>query len=432
MKVYSLDRVQKDLGHSRQAQYLFNYVRDLKAKTVILEEQYFDKDYVVDYSKFYARSFTTHERFTKRLHFFSHSFSQKEFREVLENNNMQLSHIVRESYLGFVVVKPLVDARGNPLIGRTILKPYSPCTEQDSCNFVEGEYSASLYGIPLHVKSLPFQVQDIAVGACSTVALWVSLHPLYDLFGVPMQSPAEITERSASFPIEYRSFPSSGLTREQMIVYIRSTGLDIESIDIESKIESEIGECIVPDVIRAYIKAGLPIIATVELEKMKNTYCHAVVISGYRCDQTGVIKELYVHDDQIGPYNPVVSDEGFIEWKNRCVLKYDRKIVEKLLVPVYPKIRLTFGRIYEVYLRERKGSLSKEFSTELYLTQVGAYKEFLRNHFIQDKVKILTTSLPRFLWIIWFHLNGTPVIDDVYDGTSVFPKRLLTVRFHDK
>lgn len=247
-----------------------------------------------------------------------------------------------------------------------------------------------------------------------------------------MQSPAEITERSASFPTEYRSFPSSGLTLEQMIVYIRSTGLDIESIDIESKIGSEIGERIVPDVVRAYITAGLPIIATLELEKMKNTYCHAVVIGGYRCDQTGVIKELYVHDDQIGPYNPVVSDEGFMEWKNGYFPKYDREIVEKLLIPVYPKIRLTFGRIYEVYLRERQGSLSKEFNTELFLTQVRAYKEFLWNHFIEDKVKILTTSLPRFLWVIRFHLNGIPVVDDVYDGTSVFPKRLLTVRFCDK
>ena len=173
----------------------------------------------------------------------------------------------------------------------------------------------------------------------------------------------------------------------------------------------------------------MPVIATVRLEKNEDIYYHAVVISGYGCNQQRIVNELYVHDDQIGPYSRVVSDGKFVEWKSEWTLRYDREIVEKVLIPIYPKIRLTFGRIYEVYLREKQSILSKGFNAELFLIQVREYKEFLWNHFIEDKTEILTTILPRFLWVIRSLLDGVPIIDDVYDGTSVFPKRLLTVRF---
>lgn len=266
------------------------------------------------------------------------------------------------------------------------------------------------------------------MGACATTGLWVSLHPLCDLFGISVNSPAEITEKSVSFPAEYRSFPSSGLSLLQMITFIKSRGLDLESIDITS--ERSEREYVITDAVKAYIKAGIPIIATIRLEKGSIFDYHAVVIGGYRCDQDGVIKELYVHDDQIGPYSPVVSRRRFIEWENEWVFAfgYDRALIEKLLIPIYPKIRLIFASIYEVYMREKQHIISKGLAAELFLTQVGEYKGFLRNHFIKDKVEILTTPLPRFLWIIRSHLEGMPVID-IYDGTSVIPKRLLTVQF---
>jgi len=353
MNVYPFDHVHEDLGYSPQAHYLFDYAKDLGAETVVLEEQYIDRDYLIDYSKFYARSFTTHERFTKRLHLFSHPFSLEDFRGILKNSYLQHLKILQNSYLGFIVVKPIRDSCGNPLIGRTVIRPYPPLAGQEPRNFIEKEYSASLYGITLNVKSLPFQARDTAVGACATIVLWISLHPLSDLFGIPLNSPAEITEKSVSFPAEYRSFPSPGLSPLQMIAYIKSTGLDLESIDVEPR-RSERQKHFVTDAVRAYITSGIPLIATIRLEKDNTPEYHAVVISSYHCDQNGVIGELYVHDPQIGPYCRVVSNKRFIEWENEWTLKfgYDNVFVEKLLIPIYPKVRLIFASIYEQYLRK--------------------------------------------------------------------------------
>ncbi len=422
MKVEFLDNVHEHLGYSPQAQNLFSYLKELCTRTVIVEEEYVDKDYLIDYSKFYARSFTVYRKFTKRLHFFSQVFSQEDFEKLLKDGPND-SNKITNSYLGFIVVKPIYIG-GEPLIGRTVLKP--PDEESRFCTFIKPKSSASLYGIELTVDSLPFQVQDGAVGACATAALWVSMHSLHNLFDISLHSPAEITEKSVLYPTIYRSFPSEGLSYEQMITYIKSIGLDAESININPKKES-----IVPDAIRAYIESGIAPIAALKIEKKSGVVeLHAVVISGYRCDSNGVIKELYVHDDQIGPYTRVKSDRKFAEWRNEWTTKYGyrKASLEKLLVPVYPKIRLTFGRIYEVYLTERK-YCPKEFEVVLFLTQVKEYKKFLWKYLIEDKIKVLITSLPRFLWVIRFHYRGAPVMDDVYDGTSVFPKRLLTIRF---
>jgi hypothetical protein len=62
-----------------QVNYLFYYLEYLNAKTCILEKEYIDKDYLIDYQKFYCRSFEKYERFTKRIHFLSEDVSQDNF-----------------------------------------------------------------------------------------------------------------------------------------------------------------------------------------------------------------------------------------------------------------------------------------------------------------------------------------------------------------
>ena len=152
-------------------------------------------------------------------------------------------------------------------------------------------------------------------------------------------------------------------------------------------------------------------------------------MSGYRYDSSGSVKELYIHDDQIGPYSRVKLVHNSAEWENEWITHYGFKkmVVERLLVPVYPKIRLTFGRIHAVYLREKDKIISKGLNAELFLSQVNAYKQHLLKHSFKDKVETLTKSLPRFLWVIRGHYHGQPILDNVYDGTAIFPQKLLTI-----
>lgn len=88
----SLDDMGDHMGYSPQAQYIIDYLIDtLIAKTCIIENEYVDKDYLIDYSGFFARSFERIERFTKRIHFFSNSFSQEDFEQSISlfQNNIQ-------------------------------------------------------------------------------------------------------------------------------------------------------------------------------------------------------------------------------------------------------------------------------------------------------------------------------------------------------
>ena len=434
MEVCPFDHAREELGHSNQACYIYKYAKDINATAVVIEDHYIDKDYLIDYSKFCARSFDTPPTVTKRIHLFSENFSTDDFRELLVNCDTGRLNTLQESYLGFVVVKPIRDVNENLLIGRTLLKPYHQDTEHENRCFLSKNYSVSLYGIPFSINSLPFQVQDIAVGACATAALWTSLHPSRDLFGISSHSPAEITEISVSFPSDGRNFPSRGLTLLQMINYIHFLEMEAEIIDIQTMTRNnpEIIDCIVSDAVKSYTKANLPLIAMIKLKNNNNVDAyHAAVISGYRYDHNGDVKELYVHDDQIGPYSRVKPDGNFIQWENEWTGEYGSVLVsvEKLIIPIYPKIRLTFDRIHHVYSKMKQTVFSEEFNTELYLTQVNEYKRYLIEWHIEEKEKILTDHLPRFLWIIRIYRDRIPAIDYIFDGTAVFPKNIRTVRF---
>ncbi|MFA5364447.1 MAG: hypothetical protein WC325_04610 [Candidatus Bathyarchaeia archaeon] len=214
----------KYLGTSDQAKYLIDYLNTINAETCICEK-YIDKDYLVDFQKFYCRSFKPYPRFTDRFHFFQEKIDETKFSELVEKNDINGLKKLFASYLGFIIKKPVSDEFGNELIGRTMLQTY-PKKDQygnDRC-FIVNENEVCLFGVPLKIKSVPFQMQDQRVSACATISLWTTLHALSELFDIPKSSPSEITEISTSFISKYRNFPQGGLTIGQMLKCIRSMG----------------------------------------------------------------------------------------------------------------------------------------------------------------------------------------------------------------
>ena len=460
----------KHLGNSKQVRYLISYISGdpLNAKTCVLEKKYIDKDFMLDYQNFYSRSFRDDGKFTKRLHFFNVEFSQEEFKKSLEDND--LSYLNEETYLGFVVIRPIKDIHDEPLIGRTLLKVYLTDIDGEKRVFVTRSYKVSLFGIELKMRSLPFQAQDQGVGGCATMALYSALHPLAITFGLQRSSPSEITEMSTSFPIASHKFPSSGLTWGEMINCVRSIGLEVETIGFKSEEEIKIKTAVM-----AYIDAGFPLIAALDLiEKTDGVenYVkgalkkgapliaaldririspiqpldrHAVVISGYRSDFNNNLRELYVHDDQICPYNKVTFDGSLREWRNEWNSGY-YVILEKLLAPIYPKIRLPFIRMNRCY-EDLKAKIIKSggpyYDLRLCLVTIKRYKKFLlkktffgfkeddqeRPATYYNKDEILTLSLPRFMWIVRAYENDKLVYDLIYDGISVYPHECFAIVF---
>ena len=294
MYVYSFGSVNKlSYLSSKQGQNIIKFLSKLNASTVVVEEEYIDKHYLIDYSKFHSRSFNAPPRETTRLHFFRNTpFSKdNDLKQFLLKSNDKKITALNNNYIGFVVVKPIKNQSGHRIIGRTILNPYVE-NGKHNMKFQVVEKHSSLFGIPLRVESLPYQTQDTMVCACATVAIWTTLYPLNKLFHFPIYSPCEITELAVKTPSTFRSFPSSALSLEQMICFFKLEGLDVEPIRIRNKNDELI---VTPDfienAIKSFLHCNLPIIATLTLKRdgQGDTY-HAVVISGYEKDKKDKIK----------------------------------------------------------------------------------------------------------------------------------------------
>ena len=455
---YSVNQIGDIIGDSEAAQYFDGYLRDIGATFCIEEKNYVDKEFLIDYSKFYARSFDDIRKYTTRLHFFKNPITKEDFYKTLKNYSIkeadgktfgekQLSKI-NDAYLGFLVVKPVIDSNKDPLLGRTLLAPYPHNDGNELREHLKQKYRVSLYGLPLTIESLPFQMQDQSVGACATTACWVSLHALKDLFESPIHSLAEITEKSTTFPSMDRNFPSSGLSVHQIKNYFTSIGLETEYIDMEPhRLKEQLGKShtVVPTLVKAYVDFGLPIIACLKLvktvvesgienyDRIENYDQHAVVISGYR-HLNGSIKELYAHDDRIGTYSrvfPVNSNNLFLKWKTKWLEReythgktYKEVVLESVIVPIYPKLRLRFMDMYVLFidhLEQAKGvernNRRDTFSYELKLENINNYKKYLLKKTFPNKSKILMRRFPRFIWIIRDSINNKIVNDQIYDAT---------------
>lgn len=189
-----------------------------------------------------------------------------------------------------------------------------------------------------------------------------------------------------------------------MLNCLRLLGLDIEVI-------KDLNNDIISTALKAYIDAQIPVIATLRLQGSCREDYHAAVISGYRCDSNRDIKEVYVHDDQIGSYSRVTFINNNLKlWHNewRELGDYNNVILQELLVPVYPKIRLAFPYIYGEYSRVRSIVEDREpdLDLELKLDFVRRYKEFLTTKQFTNKTEILTGNFPKFIWIIRGYYNG--------------------------
>jgi hypothetical protein len=420
------------LGRTPQSDFLRNYLTELNAESIVVEDQYIDKDYLIDYCNFHARSFNDYGKYTTRLHFFSKKFTQEEFETKFLTTDFQIE--LQDSYLGFVVVKPIDYKCEHNFIGRTILKTYDPKTynketkRKEMRHYTTFEYPVSLYGIPLKIYSLPFQAQDSIVAACATTSIWTSLHALNKLFGIQNQSPSEITKIATSTIGYDRNFPSVSLDILQMKKYFDLIGLETESIYVASYE----GAKLIPDIIKAFLSFKLPIIACMCLEKKdKNGRSikegHAVVVSGYRSDDDGNISRIYVHDDGICPYSSVKrvdGDKSFLCWDNEWKAKgYERMQLVRFLIPLYPKIRLSFNRIYGKYSQIREKNNKKNYLTTLSLVEINKYKEELLdiNRKFEDKVTILLKPMPKYNWLIRVETKDKLIADYIVDATSMFP-----------
>lgn len=453
--------------------YFKEYFAALKTSTIVIEEDYVDRDFLEDYAGYYVRCFTKYRRKCRRLHFFSVPFTCDDFEAFLAGHSSQIDeYILNHAYLGFVVVKPLPQT----IVGRTCLKTYGDDGGRRHYSSTQ-LVTAHLFGTRLQIKTLPFQEQDSVVAACATSALWTVFHGSGYFLQHTIPSPVEITRKATSLlPLETRLLPSRGLTPAQMAYAIRGVRLEpflVDAVNLSA----------LKGAMYAYLRGGISLILGIDLvdtsfstgNSIQGKYIgrHAVAITGFSLGKRdlkstnfvnsgieGLLKaaridKIYVHDDQVGPFVRMVFDDVEVtfqsngksysreslstSWRgNDGIIGSMRAMTDILLIPLYHKIRIPFGVIHdhvhcldtfiEILRQEQKLEVNSRIEWDIYLTTVNQYKnEVLQSGICnEERHKVLTSSLPKFIWRATALAGDKALFDLLFDATDIEQASLLT------
>lgn len=428
-----------------RAKYLAAYLATIQAQTIVVENEYTDGDYLDDFASYYVKCFHPYLRRCTRLHFFSTTFDEQRLKQlILDELPEDEAKGIRESYLGFVVARPLPDA----IIGRTVLKTYdSDCDRrQYPC---ARPYDANLFGVKLSVRSLAFQEQDSVLAACATVALWSAFHKLTTMFGTPAPTPVEITRVANQINLPSRPVPSHGLNLQQICNSIRHVGLEPEVVQVGPNTP-------LVSLIYGHLAMGLPVLLLAQIDGVGG---HAITLVGYSLRPAKMlpqevaaghssiplrglrIDKFYGHDDQFGPFGrieigPGAQYAGRLDcpvtfrgtWTNQAGVQLNL-YPEVIVVPVYHKIRLTFLDVVQWLTRLNSlldailtGPTPKpDVEWDAHLITTNDFKERLKGSGLgKDRLeKLLLLQHPRFIWYVGLSLNGTLALDLLIDATDM-------------
>lgn len=384
---------------SRQIQYLQRYLVDIDTKYVLEEPNYFDKDYLAEFSNFYSTSARGYSNKCRRLHFFKGDSSPLDLLKSAAGKDEDSIKLLQENYLGFSVIRPIPSTP----IGNTVFKLYNDKNPNFPRISTYREYNILIAGVSLKVNGLAWQQQDSGVGACATIALWSSLHSAaFDEYhAVP--TTADITmaaHKTAS--LGSRVFPTTGLTPFQICEAIKELGLAPMVLMGEFKNMLFSPQRFATSC-ASFIRSGYPLIAIVHLEGVG---LHAICISGFRESSThpqtpgsvsladSLIETIYLHDDNLGPNVRAKLINHTYDGISCCAIRaeapttpysatshpndptnsYPNLIPIQLIVPVHNELRtsadslnkkaLLYGEVFEFQSGGKVGfSVSSRFIT---------------------------------------------------------------------
>jgi len=450
----------------------------LQTYSFILEDNYVDKDYLVDYSNFYARCHHPYDRFCIRIHFFTKhntfSFSEELLHHIFTNNLTEEKRSqINDIYLGFIVLRP---SKGIiKTIGCTCLRHYDEDVERNRIYSATRNYYVNLYGIPLVIKSMAFQEQDQTVAMCSSIALWSAFSVTGRKYQHLIPSPSDVTKLAISESSYSRNFPNEGLTAEQIAVAISKVGLS--PLLIRPKDDRNLKA-----LIYAYLKAGIPIVCGLHLYDVliiedensnvireeidvNSVSFHAVTINGYSFEngledidfKDGIrfysnrMTKFYVHDDQLCPFTKMefskgerkkignmlvkelttswLASESVLEGQNK---KKEKKIaiVSSLIIPLYHKIRISHADIIKETQRISKNliekykliygvKVEKTFEWDIFLSEISEFKnEIIQFPYFKNKELILKDSYAKYVWRARAIANNELQFEIVFDATD--------------
>ena len=413
-----------EIKKTQQGRYLVNYLKGLDAKTILLEPNYFDRDYLSEFSAFYSTSVRGYKNICQRIHFFSHIDVDRKKIEEAAGGNTEATQFLNDNYLGFCVLRP-IHAR----LGRTVLKWYKNRDLNSERITIKRNYKCHVAGVTLNIEGLAWQQQDIGVGACATIALWSALQSsaFDDFHAIP--TTAEITKvANKTASLGSRTFPSKGLTSFQLYEAIKELGLSpmIQNADYVYNNRNYFSKNRFMSSIASYIRSGYPVIILGYLKTdSQNKDLHAVCIVGFRTSpfsqktssETAITLEdfsseiLYIHDDNIGPsarfriktekinniIYPVLHLEAPDYNQSKEVNNY-QIIPTKLVIATHNELRASPDQLYSTGLNVVGGPLYYILKNNRVPIQMSLSTRFIKlTDYIHDELGRFFKGNPQFL-----------------------------------
>lgn len=432
----------------------------LDAKTIVSESHYIDRHYVDEFASYYSRMLSPPPNIAKRVHLFSHSFTDAELQDWFQRGFTSCKdreevekHIASapegssagNGYLGYIVVRPIPTVP----VGRTVLVRL-PNGETLRQIWATNRHTVHFGNLTLKVDGLAFQQQDAAVGLCATAALWGALTCVARHDGMRAPTPAEITDAAVRNPrASNRTILSAnhGLTIQELCEATRAFNFSPEMFWPTPPEHFA-------SALHTYLLSGIPVVLALE----RNQIGHAVTAVGFQLSTTSnpvlegevalrssKMNKIYIHDDRLGPYarallktrsavlSPAAVDAPSDELENNTWLELEIENevwrIGAAFAPVYPKLRLSHSSLLMLALYMNgviEKMVGEAAATTLQLDfryeRSGDYLGRLSGKINDPKQAssfVQRVSLSRWCGIIrWYQLDSE-FIELVYDTTDV-------------
>lgn len=371
---------------------------------VIIETEYVDRGYRDCYYTYYSTKLEQYERNCIRLSLFEDSIKSIEM-----NLDEDYGKKLQEAYLGFIIIRPLVNA----CIGRNVISPKAKMNSSDLA-ICEALVKASCMGYKLNVYGFPHSSQDGEMMTCAETTVWSMMEYFGNKYSIYTPTlPSTISGLNESLSYE-RKVPSSGMHYDQISNILKRHGLSCIVYDNENPRFKELFTC--------YVESGFPLVACL-LDK-DGTIGHAIVCIGRKNVPREKVKEMSVsetnkkngveliswnmaidefvfNDDNVPCYQVAKFDEPAKHYEDE---EWNKVKITHFIVPLYKKIYIdaetaidTANNLLVETIGVESGNIVRTF-----LTSSRSYKDYVTKNSdfsLEVKQTLLTLDMAKFVWV---------------------------------
>lgn len=361
-------------------------------KSVLIEENYVDKDYRSTYYNFYSKKGKKYRADCVRLHFFDQtvSFDKKGLKLSWEGDRLD------DHYFGYMILRPT----GIATIGRSILSPDVRSGAKGS--IITANHKVHLLGYKLSIQGFPSMDQHIDISVCAHAACWSILRHYSEKFNIYREFHThDITLMAQQFN-PGGLVPSKGLEvshAERVFLEAGTFPLHVaKNGDHDPSFYRQLN---------AYVESGFPLFAAMHQRS------HAIAVMGNEWRppiNTGILGMRYAWDEVT---SLVVVDDNELPYRSIPVsggASYSAEDIDAFIVPLPEKVYYPADAIDlmvpKLFILNRLIELPPQNETivRYFITTGSGYRNFVRGRESEFDPKlveeIMQLPLAQFVWIV--------------------------------